>query len=140
MATAGPAPERPVLSVEGNPADVELDPDRCSRRTPASTCRSRSWRTVPTALDHLLGRPPFEDATRPVLVLLDLRLPRLDGTAVLDRIRANEALRDLPVVLLTADDDPGAALGGRPDRSDGHIRKPVEADALRELARRFGLV
>ena len=70
----------------------------------------------------------FEDATRPDLVLLDLRLPGVDGADVLSMVRADERLRDLPVVVMTsstdeADSDHAASLDVQ-----AYMTKPVDLE------------
>ncbi len=56
------------------------------------------------AIDYLYNRPPFENAPRPDLILLDLNLPRLDGRSVLAEMRNSEAFKRIPVVILTSSD------------------------------------
>lgn len=85
------------------------------------------------AIELLLGTSA--DAALPSLVLLDLKLPRIDGLEVLRRIRADERTKLLPVVILTAskeDDDlvRSYALG-----ANAYVRKPVEFAAFAEAAK-----
>jgi CheY-like chemotaxis protein len=67
---------------------------------------------------------------RPDLVLLDLRLPRVDGWQVLEALRGDQALRQVPVVVLTADADPPQRERARVAGAVDYLVKPVSADAL----------
>jgi two-component system, response regulator len=92
------------------------------------------------ALDLLLGRsdPPGSDtALLPQVVLLDLKLPRIDGLEVLRRLRADERTRFLPVVILTSSNEEEDRIAGYKLGANSYVRKPVEfghfADAVRQL-------
>jgi CheY-like chemotaxis protein len=84
-----------------------------------------------------LGRGRFDRAALPHLVLLDLRIPRLDGFEVLRRIRADSALRPLPVVVLTSserdDDRERALLAG----ASWYVCKPIEGARFRAEVRQL---
>ncbi len=93
---------KPILLVEDNPKDLEL--------TLAALERSQLANEVVTArdgaeaLDWLLARGPHEGRSSgdPAVVLLDLKLPKVDGLQVLERIKGDADLRHVPVVMLTA--------------------------------------
>lgn len=120
-----------VLLVEDNPADVELT--RFALDDANIEVELVVVEDGTEALDYLHATGPFSGAARPAVVLLDLRLPRLDGTDVLRRIRGDDALRSLRVVVLTADDDVDGALGDLAGTCDGYLVKPVQADAIRDV-------
>ena len=88
------------------------------------------------ALDRILGRPPFEAAPRPDLVLLDLYLPVLSGFDVLAAVKSDAVLRSLPVVVLTR--APGeeelAACYAR--GANSVVEYPVPLEELAETFRR----
>ena len=94
------------------------------------------------ALDYLfaIGKYAGRDASAlPAVVLLDLKLPRIDGLEVLRRIRANEGTKSLPVVILTAskegeDVERGYSLG-----ANAYVRKPVDFAEFAETAKTLGL-
>jgi two-component system response regulator len=129
-----------ILLVEDNPDDVELTRIAFEQANVANLLR-----VVPdgaAALDYLFarGKHAERDATAlPSLVLLDLNLPRLDGREVLQAIRANEATRNLPVVVLTTsavpfDIDASYGLG-----ANSYIRKPVDFDQFVWAVKQVGL-
>ena len=90
------------------------------------------------ALDFLFGSAGGRPASpTPHVVLLDLKLPKVDGLEVLRRIRADERTRLLPVVILTSSDEEQDRISGYALGANSYVRKPVEfaqfADAVRQL-------
>ena len=94
------APARHILLVEDNPDDAALTL-RALRRT-ALTAEITWVRDGVEALNYLLRAGAYVSAAQPDLVVLDLKLPRLDGLEVLRRLRAHPPTRCLPVVMLTS--------------------------------------
>ncbi len=90
-----------------------------------------------SALRFLRRQPPYEDAPRPGLILLDLKLPKLDGRAVLAELRADEALRDIPVVVLTTSDAEADIVRTFDLGASAYITKPVDFEQLVEVVRRL---
>ena len=86
------------------------------------------------ALEHLFG-----EQQQPALVLLDLRLPKVNGLEVLQRIRDNERTRTLPVVILTSTDDEQAIMKGHVMGANAVVRKPVKPADFMEAARQLHL-
>jgi CheY-like chemotaxis protein len=80
------------------------------------------------ALDYLLatGTPADRDAIVPDLVLLDLKMPRVDGLEVLRRLRADERTRTLPVVILTASNEEADVRRSYELGANAYVRKPVD--------------
>ena len=94
------------------------------------------------ALDYLFGTGEYQerDASKlPQLVLLDLKLPRLDGLQVLERVRSNPKTKLLPVVILTSSTEPRDLIGGYSLGANSYIRKPVDFDQFSEAVRQLGL-
>ena len=94
------------------------------------------------ALDYLFGTgdyPGRDLDAMPRVVVLDLKLPRLDGLEVLRRIRADERTRLLPVVILTSSDEERDRLDGYRYGANSYVRKPVDYDQFAETIRQLGL-
>ena len=94
------------------------------------------------ALDFLFctgaytGRDPHE---MPHLILLDLKLPKLDGLEVLRRLRADERTDILPVVILTSSHEEQDLMEGYQLGANSYMRKPVDFNQFLEAARQLGL-
>lgn len=94
------------------------------------------------ALDYLFGTGPYATAEArplPVLILLDLNLPRIDGLEVLRRIRADERTRLLPIVILTSSKEAEDVLRGYSLGANAYVRKPVDFAEFAVAAQSIGL-
>ena len=94
------------------------------------------------ALDYLFATGPHagRDAhCLPTVVLLDIKLPKIDGLEVLRRIRADERTRLLPVVLLTSSNEEEDRLRGYALGANSYVRKPVDFDDFVQAAGQLGL-
>jgi len=93
------------------------------------------------ALDYLFGRGSYrsEPADPPSVVLLDLKLPKVDGLQVLAKIRGDRRLKDLPVAILTSSDEERDLVEGYRLAVACYIRKPVEGAELAEAFRQLGV-
>lgn len=85
------------------------------------------------------GAGPHRDPEQPYLLLLDIRMPRMDGVEVLRRIKASEALRTLPVIMLTTTDDPREVAECYALGCNSYVTKPVNFDDFSEVVKRLGL-
>jgi CheY-like chemotaxis protein len=94
-------PAHAILLVEDNPADVKIT--QRALRESAVPVELIVVRDGQEAVDYLLRQPPYDAVgwRSPDLILLDLNLPGMNGREVLERVRANDALRHVPVVVLT---------------------------------------
>jgi two-component system response regulator len=90
------------------------------------------------ALDHLLPGEPASAHRRPDLILLDLRLPKVDGHEVLRRIKADESLRSIPTVVLTTSSAEADLIGAYEHGADSYLVKPVGYDEFAGLMEAFG--
>ncbi len=94
------------------------------------------------ALDYLFGTGKYtgRDLTKmPVLTLLDLKMPKVDGLEVLRRIRADERTSLLPTVILTSSNEERDLISGYKLGANSCIRKPVDFNQFTEAVRQLGL-
>jgi CheY-like chemotaxis protein len=128
----GPTPIN-ILLVEDNPDDVELTRLALSR----AKLQNRIWvvNDGAEALAFLRREGAHQGVPRPDLVLLDLKLPALDGRDVLLRIREEHRWRELPVVVLTASDSEHEHLATL--AADAFLTKPVDFARLGEVVRQI---
>lgn len=95
-----------------------------------------------TALDYLFRRKNFsnpESSPRPHIILLDLRLPRVDGLEVLRTIKAEESLRSIPVVILTTSDAEKDVANAYENHVNSYLVKPVGFEDFSNLMKDLGI-
>jgi two-component system response regulator len=129
-----------ILLVEDNPSDVGLTRRALSKSHVANELVVAE--DGQEALDTLFGAGAHagRDVTQlPALVLLDLKLPRVDGLEVLRWIRADERTRRLPVVILTSSQEEQDMAASYDLGVNSYIRKPVDFAQFAEAIRRLGL-
>ena len=124
---------RMILLVEDDP-DHELLTIRALKKSNVVN-DVRVARDGEEAIQALLG----PDAIRPQVILLDLKLPKVDGLEVLRRIRENESTRMLPVVVLTSSDEESDVMRSYQMGVNSYIRKPVNFTDFAEATRQLGL-
>ena len=129
-----------ILLVEDNPDDVELT------RLAFDEAKIANQLAVvgdgAEALDNRFARGRFADrdpADLPSLVLLDLNLPKVDGREVLQAIRANDATRSLPVVVLTTSTEPFDVEATYALGVNSYIQKPVDFEQFVWAVKQVGL-
>ncbi|MBI4423540.1 MAG: response regulator [Elusimicrobia bacterium] len=122
-----------VLLVEDDAADVELT--REAMKEGKLFVDLKVVEDGIEALQYLRREGPYADAEAPDLVLLDLNLPRKDGRAVLAELRADEALKHLPVVVLTTSDSATDILRSYKLGCNCYITKPVGFQQFIEVVR-----
>jgi CheY-like chemotaxis protein len=91
------------------------------------------------ALDYLFRRGKYQNAATPGLVLLDLNMPRKNGFEVLGAIKADSALRGIPVVMLTTSSNEEDVARSYAKGACSFVSKPVSFEKLREVIRQFAL-
>jgi two-component system response regulator len=94
------------------------------------------------ALDFLFGTGAYagrDTSVLPGLVLLDLKLPRIDGLGVLRRIRADERTRLMPVTVLTSSNEDQDIIKSYDLGANSYIRKPVDFNQFSEAVRQLGM-
>lgn len=129
-----------ILLVEDNPDDVELT------RIAFSEAKIANHLVVvgdgAEALDYLFARGRYADrdpADLPSIVLLDLNLPKVDGREVLQAIRASDATRTLPVVVLTTSTEPFDVEASYALGVNSYIQKPVDFEQFVWAVKQVGL-
>ena len=129
-----------ILLVEDNPDDVKL--------TMRALQKSKILNEVVVAqdgveaLDYLFGTGKFEGRDTkvvPQLILLDLKMPRMDGLEVLNRIRADERTKLLPVVVLTTSSEDRDRIESYNLGANSYVRKPVDFNQFAEAVHQLGL-
>ena len=129
-----------ILLVEDNPDDVALT-IRAFRKNDISNKIIVAKDGV-EALDYLFktGMYASRDIKEiPVIVLLDLKLPKIDGLEVLRKIRQNEFTRLLPVVILTSSTEEQDKISGYNLGANSYVRKPVDYNQFAEAIKYLGL-
>jgi two-component system response regulator len=94
------------------------------------------------ALDYFFGSDRHgggDETTMPQLILLDLKLPKVDGLEVLRRIRADERTRRLPVVIFTSSSEEEDMIKSYDLGANSYVRKPIEFEQFLESTRQLGL-
>lgn len=131
--------EKSILLVEDNPDDEALTLHALETHKIGNQVEVA--RNGAEALDYLFRTGPFEgtEACLPTVVLLDLKLPKIDGLEVLRRIRADERTHLLPVVLLTSSDEDEDRMRGYALGANSYVRKPVDFDDFVQAAGQLGL-
>jgi CheY-like chemotaxis protein len=123
-----------ILLVEDNPDDEEL----CVRALRRSQIKNEIVvaHDGVEAVEYLLDQNAGE---RPHLVLLDLKLPRLDGLQVLERLRADPRTHTTPIVVLTTSDEQRDLIESYNLGANSYIRKPVDFTQFSEAIRAIGV-
>jgi len=132
--------DKVILLVEDNPDDEKLTVRALKKNNIVNDVVVA--RDGAEALDYLFGTGPHTGEAQhalPALVLLDLKLPKLDGHEVLRRIRADESTRRLPVVILTSSKEEQDLMSGYNGGANSYIRKPVDFTQFTEVVRQLGL-
>lgn len=129
-----------ILLVEDNPDDVKLTLRAFKRShvmNPIAVARDGI-----EALDFLFARGMHSDRAGqhlPTLIILDLKLPKLDGLGVLQAIRANAGTKLLPVVILTSSKEEQDLISGYSLGANSYVRKPVDFAEFVEAVKVLGI-
>jgi len=128
-----------ILYVEDNPADVELTLVALRRARIANSIHVA--RDGEEALDFLFCRGPYgcREFLAPRLVLLDLKLPKVDGLEVLRAIREDQRTQMIPVVVLTSSTEHRDMVESYKLRVNSYIQKPVDFDQFQQVVQQLGL-
>ncbi len=126
---------RPILLVEDNPMDVDLTLRALARRGLANPVEvARDGEEAMAKVDRWEAGD-----TPPVVVLLDLKLPKVDGLTVLERIKAHPRFHSVPVVVLTTSSEDSDMRSAYRLGANSYIIKPVSFDKFMEMAAQIQL-
>jgi CheY-like chemotaxis protein len=129
-----------ILLVEDNPDDVELTMRAFRKNNIANNVAVA--RDGVEALDYLFGRGPYagrNTTETPRLILLDLKMPRMDGLHVLEHLRADERTKLTPVVILTSSKEEQDLVNSYKSGANSYVRKPIDFSQFLEAVRQIGL-
>jgi two-component system response regulator len=129
-----------IMLVEDSPGDVTLTLRALKKNNIANEVIVVS--DGQEALDYLFNAGKYVDrpaGTMPCVILLDIKLPRIDGTEVLRRIRADERTHLIPVVMLTSSKEEEDVCKSYSLGANSYIRKPVDFDSFVEAIKVLGL-
>jgi CheY-like chemotaxis protein len=129
-----------ILLVEDNPDDVVLT-ERALKKSHILN-KLIVTKDGAEALDYFFGTGAFSDrdvSVMPEVILLDLKLPKIDGLEVLKRIRSDRRTKILPVVILTSSKEESDLITGYTLGANSYIRKPVNFNQFVEAIRQLGL-
>jgi CheY-like chemotaxis protein len=129
-----------ILLVEDNPSDIELTKRALANANIANKVVVAE--DGQEALDYLFGTGHYagrDAAPLLAVVLLDLKLPKVDGLDILRRIRANRRTKRLPVVILTSSQEEQDIAAGYDLGANSYIRKPVDFLKFAEAIKTLGL-
>lgn len=131
--------EKPILLVEDNPDDELLTLRALKKNNIANAIVVA--RDGVEALDYLFatGAQEGQQPLRPQVILLDLKLPKVDGLDVLRRLREDEETKLLPVVVLTSSDDERDIVESYRLGANSYVRKPVDFEEFVAAVSQLGL-
>jgi CheY-like chemotaxis protein len=130
---------RRILLVEDSEPDVELTLTALQRHGLANEVVVA--RDGAEALDYLRRRGPFQDRRDPdpVVILLDVKMPRVDGLTVLREIKAEPSLRNIPVVMLTSSREERDLVESYRLGANAYVVKPVDFEQFEDAIRKVGV-
>ncbi|HYE30527.1 MAG TPA: response regulator [Methylomirabilota bacterium] len=128
-----------ILLVEDNEDDIELTMLALKKNRLANTIKV--LRDGEEALDYLFCRNQYAGRNpdqRPRVILLDIKLPKVDGLEVLREIKADTSTKCIPVVVMTSSKEQRDMVEGYQLGVNSYIQKPVDFDEFREIIRQLG--
>jgi CheY-like chemotaxis protein len=124
-----------ILLVEDDPGDVLMTREAFEHHKVSNVLHVATDGVA--ALQFVRREPPYTDAPRPGLILLDLNLPKKDGREVLAELKAAPDLRTIPVVVLTTSEAEEDILRSYDLHANAYVTKPVDFDRFIEVVRQI---
>lgn len=131
--------DKRILLVEDNPDDVELTLRAFKKNNIMNEIIVKN--DGKEALEFFFGKDGVVEGHResfPILILLDLKLPKIDGITVLKKLRSDERTKLIPVVILTSSKEPADLLSCYRLGCNSYIRKPVSFTEFADMVRQLG--
>lgn len=128
-----------ILLVEDNRMDVELTLDAFREAKLAN--KINVARNGETALKYLLGDEKYSDREKhplPDIILLDLKMPGIDGFEVLRQIKTTPKIKRIPVIILTSSEEEGDRALSYDTGANSYLVKPISFDGFLDVARQIG--
>jgi len=122
-----------ILLAEDNPGDVELTQKALEQGNIINNLHVVGDGVE--ALSYLRQEGEYADATRPDLILLDLNMPRKDGTEVLEDIKGDADLRRIPVVVMTSSEAEEDIVRSYDLHANAYLTKPIDYDGFLDIVR-----
>jgi chemotaxis family two-component system response regulator Rcp1 len=133
MRTLGGSTPVQILLVEDSPGDVRLTQE--TFRDPRISVRLHVVSDGEEAVSFLHRKGAHFNAVRPDLILLELRLPRMDGHEVLAHIKEHESLKTIPTVIMTSSDAEVDIANSYRPHADCYLSKPLQLDDFEDCVR-----
>ena len=129
-----------ILLVEDNPSDAELTLHAFSKSKLAN--QVRIVRDGEEALKYLFCRPPYDHRSfdhPPTLILLDLKLPKVDGLQVVKAVKSDPRTKAIPVIILTSSKEEQDLVASYKFGVNSYIQKPVDFSAFQDVVKQLGM-
>jgi chemotaxis family two-component system response regulator Rcp1 len=120
-----------LLLVEDNPGDVRLMQEAFGKVN--ANVRLHVACDGLEAMSFLRREGTYAGVPRPILILLDLNLPKLDGREVLGQIKADEDLKTIPILVLTMSDAPADVRNSYQAQANCYLKKPLSLEEFQDL-------
>ncbi len=120
-----------LLLVADNPGDVRLTTETFQRVN--ENVRIHVATDGVQAMQFLKREGTYSSKPRPLLILLDLNIPKLDGREVLSLIKADEQLKTIPVLILTMSDSPADIRNSYQAQANCYLKKPITLEEFQDL-------
>ncbi len=125
-----------ILLIEDNPVDIRMTKEAFKDFRVANNLHVVTDGQAGT--DFIYQRGEYTDAPRPNLILLDLNLPKKNGSKILNEVKADPKLRAIPVVILTTSDLDEDIMGSYCHNANAFITKPIDFDDFVTMMRTIG--